>query len=166
MPDRSDGAPPTGVPTSGVARVRVRYCECDPMGVAHHAVFPVWLEIARTEVLRQSGVSYKDLEAAGVFLVVVRLDLRYRRPGRYDDVLDVHCRLTGGGGVKLEHEYEIKRVAPGAENDSEVICIASSTLACVNKEGRPQALPEWLTHGVRAADNAGASEKRKERRRR
>lgn len=150
MAERGEITPPnTPVPTSGVVRIRVRYCECDPMGVVHHSVHPIWLEIARTEVLRQSGVTYKDLEASGVFLVVARLDLRYRRPAFYDEELDIHCRLTGGGGVKLEHEYEIKRVAPGAPTDGETVCVATSVLACVSREGRPQPLPEWLTHGVR-----------------
>jgi acyl-CoA thioester hydrolase len=122
------------------------------MGVAHHAAYPVWLEIARTEVLRQSGVSYRDLEAAGVFLVVARLEMKYRRPLKYDDEIEIRCRLTsgaGGGGVKLEHEYEILRVAP--EPSPQPVFVASSVLACVNREGRPQRLPEWLTHGSRAS---------------
>lgn len=142
---RDDAARPIrAIPVDGAVAVRVRYCECDPMGVAHHAAYPVWLEIARTEILRRSGVSYKDLEAAGVFLVVVRLDLRYRRPARYDDELEVHCRITGGGPVKLEHEYEIRR-----SSDGESLCAATSVLACVDREGRPKRMPEWLTHGGR-----------------
>ncbi|MEY5033287.1 MAG: Acyl-CoA thioester hydrolase YbgC, partial [Planctomycetota bacterium] len=60
--------------------VRVRYPECDPMGVVHHAVYPIWFEMGRTEMLRAAGGSYRDMEAAGVFLAVVRLEVRFRRP--------------------------------------------------------------------------------------
>ena len=72
--------------------IRVRYTECDPMSVAHHATYPVWLEIARTELLRVRGVAYKDLEAAGVLFVVVRMSLRYRKPAYYGDQIVVRVR--------------------------------------------------------------------------
>ncbi len=58
----------------------LRYAECDPMNVAHHGSYPIWLEIVRTELLRQQGVRYRDLEAKGTYFVVVRMSLRYRRP--------------------------------------------------------------------------------------
>jgi len=67
--------------------IRVRYCECDPMGVAHHSVFAVWFEMGRTELLRQTGQAYRDLEAEGVLLAVVSLQVKFRLPARYDDVL-------------------------------------------------------------------------------
>ena len=135
--------------------VRVRYPECDPMGVAHHAAYPIWLEIARTELLRRCGVSYKDLEAAGVFLVVVRLEMNYRRPARYDDELIVRCRVTGGGAVKLIHEYTVRREGPDDPPGGTVICEASSVLACVGRDGRVRPLPEWLTHRARADAGEG-----------
>ncbi len=69
--------------------VRVRYAECDPQNVVHHASYPVWLEMARTELLREQGVVYRELEASGVMFVVARLSVRYRRPARYDDTLTV-----------------------------------------------------------------------------
>lgn len=136
----------------GESQVRVRYCECDPMGVAHHAAYPVWLEIARTELLRSCGVSYRELEAAGVFLVVARLELSYRRPARYDDELSIHCALTGGSAVKLTHEYTITRKGANDPPQGETIATASSVLACVNREGRVQPLPDWLTHSKRATE--------------
>src|SRR5436190_12187766 len=91
--------PAGAVPTSNVSRLRVRYCECDPMGVAHHAAYVPWLEIGRTEILRDTGVTYADLEKHGVFLVVVKLEVRYRRPVRYDDLVEVRTRVTGGSRV-------------------------------------------------------------------
>ncbi|MDX2146778.1 MAG: acyl-CoA thioesterase [Planctomycetota bacterium] len=103
--------PQLPIPVSGACRVRVRYCECDPMGVAHHAAYIPWLEIARTEVLRESGVSYAQLEAAGVLLVVVKLEVRYRAPIRYDDMIEIRTRVAGTSRVKIEHEYELFRMS-------------------------------------------------------
>ncbi|QYK47271.1 MAG: acyl-CoA thioesterase [Phycisphaeraceae bacterium] len=130
--------------TEGSLRVRVRYCECDPMGVAHHGSYIPWLEMARTELLRSSGVSYAQLEGAGIFLVVAKLSVAYRRPILYDDVIEVRCRVSGGGRVKIEHAYEIHIV----ERNNTALSIdaagANTTLACVDREGRIGALPEWL----------------------
>ena len=123
-----------------IVQTRVRYAECDPQNVAHHSAYVIWLEMARTELLRKRGVSYRDLEATGVMFVVVRLNLRYRRPAFYDDVLDIHvhelveARLKSGG-IKLEHDYEIRRAG-------EVIAKAQTTLACVDREGKLQRIPE------------------------
>lgn len=117
------------------------------MGVAHHSAYVPWLEIGRTEILRDAGVSYARLEAAGVFLVIVRLDVRYRRPAFYDDLVEVRARVVGNGRVKIEHEYEVVLVErpggrPGVQGDE--LAVATTTLACVDAGGRPMPLPEWL----------------------
>ena len=78
--------------------VRVRYCECDPMNVAHHSVYPIWMEIARTELLRQCGAAYRDLEASGIFFVVARLSVRYQKSAHYDDVLRIVSQVAHLGG--------------------------------------------------------------------
>jgi len=117
--------------------VRVRYAECDPMNLAHHAVYPVWFEMARTELLRAQGLAYRDLEASGTYFVVARLSLRYRKPARYDDVLAVTARLASGGRVKIEHAYEVRR-------HGLLLCTGQSTLVCVNAAGRPREVPEAL----------------------
>ena len=144
-------APP---PPAGAIRIRVRYCECDPMGVAHHASVVPWLEMGRTELLRASGVSYAQLEAAGVYLVVTKLDLRFRRPGRYDDVVEVRTRFTGGGRIKLRHEYEVVLIEPGDGDAARltdaggVLIGATSELACVGADGKVRSLPDWLIEGT------------------
>ena len=71
-------------PTSGTLQLRVRYVECDPMGVVHHSSYLPWMEMGRTELLRDVGMSYAALETAGVFLVVTKVEVKYRRPLRYD----------------------------------------------------------------------------------
>lgn len=120
--------------------IRVRYPECDPMGVAHHAAYPIWLEIGRTEMLRASGGNYRDLEAAGVFLAVVRLEVRYRRPARYDDELRLETDLVVAGPVKIEHAYRLFR-------GGELLAEGATTLACLDRDGRARALPESLVLG-------------------
>lgn len=141
----------------GTTRLRVRYAECDPMGVVHHSSYVPWFEMGRTELLRSMGLSYAALEARGVFLVITKLDVRYRRPIKYDDVIEVRTRVVGGSRVKIRHEYELHLVErlgvafgdldpardPSVPADGR--CSAASTeLACVNTQGRPVELPEWL----------------------
>lgn len=142
MSRRSDdpGPPPQPIPRAGVVELRVRYCECDPMGVAHHSAYIPWLEVGRTELLRASGLTYAQLERRGVFLAVVKLEIRYRAPARYDDLLAVRTRVTGGGRARIDHAYEVRRV----EGDA-LLATASTTLACLDADGRPQPLPDWLT---------------------
>jgi acyl-CoA thioester hydrolase len=142
------------VPDAGSFRVRVRYCECDPMAVAHHSAYVPWLEEARTELLRACGVSYAQLEAEGVLLAVVRLEVTYRRPARYDDVLEVRVRVVGGSRVKIRHEYEVVLAERSGASAGEVAAMeahgeallarAATTLACIGADGRPRALPDWL----------------------
>ena len=143
----------TPVPTAGTIQVRVRYCECDPMAVAHHASYVPWLEIGRTELLRDVGLSYADMERAGFFLVVTKLELKYRRPIRYDDLVEVRTRVESTTRIKIRHTYELAIVErngrPPDTTDpaipTDLVCsIASSELACVGKDGRPRELPEWL----------------------
>ncbi len=137
-------APKSAIPTAGVHRLRVRYTECDPMGVAHHASYAPWLELGRTELLREAGVTYAQLEGAGVLLVVTKLALRYRLPARYDDHLEIRTTVTGGGRARIDHAYEVLRVnEKGAATD---LCAeATTTIACVDRTGRPTPLPDWLS---------------------
>ena len=121
----------------GSMEIRVRYCECDPMGVVHHTVYPVWFEMGRTELLRATGRNYRDMEEAGVFLAVVRMQVAYRRPARYDDLLRLETTLTSAGHVKIEHAYELYR-------DDELLCTGATTLACLDRAGKARALPEGM----------------------
>lgn len=114
------------------------------MGVAHHAAYVPWLEIGRTELLRASGVSYADMEAAGVFLVVVRFELRYHAPARYDDELEVTTQVSGGGRARIDHAYEVWRLGGESHGRVALLATGTSTLACVDSTGHPRALPEWL----------------------
>ena len=116
-----------------------RYAETDKGGVVHHSVYPVWFEMGRTELLRANGVAYRDLEKAGVFFVVARLQIKYRRPAEYDQelVLETTCSLVTPG--KVEHIYTLKRSCDGV-----VLAEGATTLACVNAEGRIRRVPEFM----------------------
>lgn len=140
-------------PNSGTHQLQVRYVECDPMGVVHHSSYLPWMEMGRTELLRDVGMSYAALEAEGVFLVVTKVEVKYRRPLKYDDLVEIRTKVDKASKVKLHHSYEIVLVERlGKEPDasdpsvpSDGVCaVATTELACVGTDGRPKALPEWL----------------------
>jgi len=120
--------------------IRVRYAETDRMGYLHHAMYPVYFEQGRTELLRQQGVSYRQMEDEGFFLAVVKLEVRFRRPAFFDDLLRLRTTLTRVTAVRVEHRYELFR-------DQELLCEGATTLACVDGDGRLQALPALLRRG-------------------
>ena len=121
----------------GEIQIRVRYAETDRMGLLHHANYLVYFEQARTELLRGRGVSYRDLEDQGYLLVIVKAEVRYRSPAHYDDLLTIRTTVTRTGPVRLEHRYEVFR-------DGKLLAEGSTTLACVDRDGKLQAMPEWL----------------------
>lgn len=117
--------------------IRVRYSECDPQSMAHHSAFPVWMEYARTEMLRETGLSYRACEEKGVFFVVLNLALKYRAPAFFDEVITVHVESKLNGRVRIDHEYTFLR-------GDTVLAEATTTLACVDRNGRPQRIPDGL----------------------
>ena len=117
--------------------IRVRYSETDAMGYLHHSNHAVYFEMGRTELFRSQGGNYRRMEELGLFFVVARLDIRYRTPARYDDVLTLKTTLESTGAVKLEHSYQLLR-------GEDLIAEATSTLACVDVDGRVQMIPEDL----------------------
>ncbi len=128
---------PSHTKRTGLLEVRVRYTECDPMGVAHHTAYPVWFEMGRTELLRDSGVSYRDLERQGVLIAVVKLSVQYKRPARYDDLLVLETTISGSGRATIEHTYELRL-------DGRLLTTASTTVVCLDPDGHPRPLPDAL----------------------
>ncbi len=129
-------------------RVRVRYCECDPMNVAHHSSYVAWFELARTELLRNRGTSYADLERAGVLLMVTAMEVRYRSPAAYDDVVEVRTAVDHVGRARLRHRYETLVVeSAGRAVEPRLAAEATIELACCGRDGRPRALPDELRAG-------------------
>ncbi|MBL7473690.1 acyl-CoA thioesterase [Robertkochia sediminum] len=119
--------------------IRVRYGETDKMGVVYHANYANYLEVARVEWLRNLGVSYKWMEDNGVMLPVISLNINYKNPARYDDLLTVVVNLKKAPGVKIEFDYTIL-----GENGV-VLVEANTVLAFVNMEtGKPMKCPEYI----------------------
>ena len=119
--------------------IRPRYAETDQGGVVHHAVYPVWFEMGRTELLRANGLAYKDLEAGGVFFVVVELTVRYHQPAKYDEKLELETICSKVTPSKVEHTYKLSRCSDGA-----TLAEGSSVLVCVNAQGKIRRMPDFM----------------------
>lgn len=117
--------------------VRVRYCETDRMGVAHHGGHIDWIEEARTEWMRARGASYRDLEDAGFFLQVVDVQVSYRGSVTYDDVVSIETYVVERKRATITFGYELRRATDGGR-----VGTARTTLACVDRDGRVRRLPE------------------------
>lgn len=113
--------------------ITVRYAETDCMGVVHHAVYPVWYEIARTDYIKSAGMSYAEMELAGVMLPVTGISCRYRLPAKYDDSLVITARITRLTPARIEFSYVVTK-----KGDSAVLAEGTSSHGFVDaKTFRP-----------------------------
>ena len=120
--------------------LRVRYAETDQMGVVYHANYFAWFEVARCELIRRSGSSYRDLEREdGVALPVIEARCQYLQPGRYDDELVVQVTGQQVSRARLAFDYEVVRSA-----DMAVLARGRTVHAAINRRGRPCRLPERI----------------------
>jgi len=127
------------MPSTHIHRIRVRYCETDRMGLAHHGSYVAWLEEARTEWMRTLGRTYLKMEDDGELLVVADMHIRYLKPATFDDVLQVELRAVERSKVAITIGYELTREPCGTR-----IASATTKLACVGKDGRIRRLPREL----------------------
>lgn len=118
---------------------RVNYSETDQMGFVYHANYLVWLDIARTEHLRERGVSYKELEAAGIYLAVTDVRVRYRQPARYDDVVQVRCWVRDRASRRVIFGYAVERADTG-----ELLATAETSLIALNSRHALSRIPEHV----------------------
>ena len=124
---------------SSVSRIRVRYAETDQMGVVYHANYFVWFEVGRTGLLRDSGWSYREMEAEGVGLPVIEAHCDYRQPARYDDELEVRTKGALISPVRVEFTYDLVRSIDGAS-----LATGRTVHAALDREGRPCRLPQRI----------------------
>ena len=87
--------------------VRVRYADTDQMGIAYYGIYLTWLEIGRTEFLRDTGLTYQEVEKFGIRLPLLETGIKYLKPAHYDDVLSIVTSLKYHRGVRVRFEYEI-----------------------------------------------------------
>ena len=131
-----------------ITSIIVRYAETDRMGIAHHSHYAVWFEQARTDWIKQLGMTYTQMEEMGILVPLVELQCRYRRPAHYEDVLEVETCLSALTRAKLEFSYTIRR-----QGDPTILCTGKTIHGIVGKGLRPlnlqKAFPEVfdLLHG-------------------
>jgi acyl-CoA thioester hydrolase len=125
-------------------RVRVNYSETDQMGVVYHARYLVWLDIARTEHLRLSGMSYRDLEVAGLRLAVAEVALRYRQSARFDDLVRVRCWVRDLASRRVEFGYAVEHA-----DDGRLLVTAVTALFALDAAMRPTRLPVAVRQALR-----------------
>jgi len=124
--------------------IRVRYAETDAMGIVHHAVYPVWMELGRSDFLRELGQSYAEWEAQGVMMSVGELHLKYRAPARYDELVEVCTRLKDVNRRKVVFAYEIVRQGVRLVEGESVHVVTGP-------DGRARTMPEPLLAFIRRA---------------
>ena len=117
-------------------RVRVRYAETDRMGVVYYANYFVWFEVGRTDWLRESGWSYREMEAEGFALPVIEAHCEYQQPARYDDEIEIVTRASLLTPVRIRFDYEVRRAADDAS-----LATGHTTHAALDTSGRPCRLP-------------------------
>jgi acyl-CoA thioester hydrolase len=124
--------------------VRVRYAETDQMGVVYHGNYAQYFEMGRVEWLRNLGVSYKWMEDNGVMLPVVSLEINYKKPARYDDLLRVKTILKSQTSVKIEFDYEIYN------ESNQLLTTGYSMFVFVDmKSGRPMLPPTYVSDKIK-----------------
>jgi acyl-CoA thioester hydrolase len=126
-------------------RLRVNYSETDQMGVVYHSRYLVWLDIARTEHLRAGGMSYRDLEAAGLRLAVSEIAVRYRQPARYDDPIRVRCWVRDLGSRRVDFGYAVQH-----DGDNRLLATASTSLLALDRTMNLTRLPDAVRGVLRA----------------
>ena len=117
--------------------LRVRYQETDAQGRVHHANYFNYFEIGRVEQLRVSGLSYREVEERGILLVVSEITCQYYLPAEYDDLVKLTTTTVHARGARIEHDYLLTR-------GDKTLARGHSTIACVNRQGRVQRLPDEL----------------------
>ena len=125
--------------SSGISttHVRVNYSETDQMGVVYHARYIVWLDVARTEHLRQAGMAYRDLEALGFRLAVGDLAIRYRQAARYDDLIRVRCWVRELASRRVTFGYAVEEAA-----DGRLLATATTAMMSLDSAMSPVRLPD------------------------
>jgi len=117
--------------------VRVRYAETDAMGVVYYANYLVWFEVARTDLLRGAGWTYREMETDGFMLPVLEVNCVYRQPARYDDELDVKTTGSLVSPVRMKFMYDVVRPA-----DDLLLATGYTIHASIDRGGRPCRLPD------------------------
>ena len=117
-----------------VTHFRTRYAETDAMGVVHHATYPVWFEMGRSDFMRQIGIPYAQVEERGYFLMLSALTVKYRAAARYDEELTLITRASEVRSRTCTFHYEVRR-------GDDLIATGETGHICTDKTYRPARMP-------------------------
>ncbi len=123
-------------------QVTVRYAETDMMGIVYHGSYLPWFEIGRTTLLKDHGISYRELEAEGFRLPVLEVGVKYLRPAFYDDTLEILTTLAERPLLRISLAYEVRR-------GDELLATAHTAHAFIDREGRPVRPPPFFNQRMR-----------------
>jgi acyl-CoA thioester hydrolase len=127
----------------GATELRVRYAETDQMGIAHHANYLIWCELARTDFMRDLGVRYRELEEGGLLLPVVDVRLRYRAVARYDDLLRVRCWVREVATRRVIFGYAVDR-----STDGQLLATAQTSLMALGSKHERTTIPDLVRQAL------------------
>jgi acyl-CoA thioester hydrolase len=131
--------------------VRIRFAETDAQGIAHHASFVVWLEVARVAYLERYAGGYQQIRDRGLEALTTEVSVRYHRAAYFDETLSVWARCTGLRGARFTYEYRILR-------GDELVAEAYTRHATVDRETyRPTRVPDWLADAITRAEASSAA---------
>ena len=133
---RPEGASAEGARVT-TSTARVRYAETDKMGVVYYANYLIWFEVGRTDWLRETGWTYRSMEAEGVQLPVIEAHCEYRQGAKYDDEVDIRTRGRKLSPVRIQFDYEVIRRADGA-----TLATGHTVHATIDRNGRPVRMPD------------------------
>jgi acyl-CoA thioester hydrolase len=131
-------------------RHRVLYGDTDQMGVVYYASYLRFFEGARNEWIRGLGLTYAHIEEQGIYLPVLEVGVRYLKPARYDDVLEIFVKVSHTR-VKVRFDYTVHR-----EGAPDALILGHTVHACVTREGRPTRAPDWLIARMEGASTRRA----------
>jgi acyl-CoA thioester hydrolase len=117
---------------------KIYYHDTDCGGVVYYANYLKYLEEARTELLEERGLSISELAKQGTVFVVARQEIDYKLPTFYADILSIDIQLANISGVRIEFTYAIKN------QKAQIVCIAKTVMACIDKDFKPKAIPEEI----------------------
>ena len=130
--------------------VRIRFAETDAQGIAHHASFVVWLEVARVAYLERNAGGYQAIRDRGIEVLTTEVRLRYHRAAYFDETLTVWTRCTDLRGARFTYEYRIER-------GDEIVAEGYTRHATVDRATyRPTRVPAWLAEAIATAESSSA----------
>ena len=128
--------------------VQIRFAETDAQGIAHHASFVVWLEVARVAYLERYAGGYRAIRERGIEALTTEVHVQYHRAAYFDEVLTVWTRCTDLRGARFAYEYRVER-------DDELVADGYTRHATVDRETfRPTRIPGWLAEAISTAESS------------